>query len=76
MEGGHRAIKFNRFTGVGNAVYGEGIHFLIPLIERPIIYDIRNRPNSITSLTGSKGLILFNYFSNFQILQKFRFTSD
>lgn len=58
MEGGYRAIKFNRFTGVGSKVYKDGIHFYIPIIEWPIIYDIRTRPSSISSLTGSKGIFV------------------
>lgn len=56
VEGGFRAIKFNRLTGVGSKVYSDGINFLMPFIERPIIYDIRSRPELITSLTGSKDL--------------------
>jgi prohibitin 2 len=56
VEGGFKAIKFNRFTGVGSTVYPDGINFLIPFIERPIIFDVRSNPESITSLTGSKDL--------------------
>ena len=37
-------------------VYEEGTHFLIPWFERPIIYDVRTRPNTITSTSGSKDL--------------------
>eukprot|EP01080_Neovahlkampfia_damariscottae_P010423 gene10423-2950_t len=56
VEGGFRAIKFNRITGVGEKVYGEGINFVVPFLEKPIIYDVRSRPEVITSLTGSKDL--------------------
>jgi len=56
VEGGFKAIKFNRFTGVGSTVYPDGINFLIPFIERPIIFDVRSNPESISSLTGSKDL--------------------
>ncbi|EFC36802.1 prohibitin [Naegleria gruberi] len=60
VEGGFKAIKFNRFTGVGDRVYGEGYHLLIPGIERPIIYDQRATPKVISSNTGSKDLQTVN----------------
>eukprot|EP00818_Percolomonas_sp_WS_P001497 CAMPEP_0117450138 /NCGR_PEP_ID=MMETSP0759-20121206/8309_1 /TAXON_ID=63605 /ORGANISM="Percolomonas cosmopolitus, Strain WS" /LENGTH=310 /DNA_ID=CAMNT_0005242641 /DNA_START=150 /DNA_END=1082 /DNA_ORIENTATION=- len=53
---GHKAIKFNRFSGVGDFVYGEGLRLMIPAIERPIVYDVRIRPTEISSSTGSKDL--------------------
>jgi len=34
---------------------GEGTHFLIPWLQKPYIYDVRTRPRSITSVTGTKG---------------------
>jgi prohibitin 2 len=37
----------------------EGINLLIPWFERPVIYDIRARPQQINSHSGSKGLLLF-----------------
>lgn len=55
VDGGHRAIIFSRITGVGDVVYREGLHFRIPWFQYPIVYDIRARPNQISSLTGSKG---------------------
>eukprot|EP01133_Synstelium_polycarpum_P012850 gene12850-15091_t len=60
VEGGHRAIVFNRFVGIKNRVYNEGTHFIIPWIERPEIYDVRAKPRSISSLTGSKDLQMVN----------------
>ncbi|TNN33063.1 Prohibitin-2 [Liparis tanakae] len=38
-----------------DTVLSEGLHFRIPWIQYPIIYDIRARPRKISSLTGSKG---------------------
>ncbi|KAL9643120.1 hypothetical protein ABK040_003919 [Willaertia magna] len=60
VEGGFRAIKFNRITGVGDKPFDEGFHLLIPGIERPIIYDKRATPKVITSKTGSKDLQTVN----------------
>lgn len=60
MEGGQRAILFNRIGGVQNDIYTEGLHFRIPWFQYPIIYDIRSRPRKISSPTGSKDLQMVN----------------
>merc|ERR1711976_525826 len=56
VDGGHRAVMFDRFRGVLPNVTGEGTHFMIPWVQRPIIYDIRARPKNVPSITGSKDL--------------------
>ena len=56
VQGGHRAVVFNRLSGMKDHVYGEGLNFNIPWFERPIIYDIRTRPVNLQTLTGSKDL--------------------
>lgn len=56
VEGGHRAVIFDRFSGVLNNVVGEGTHFFIPWVQRPILYDIRSRPRSVPVVTGSKDM--------------------
>ena len=56
VDGGHRAIKYSRVYGVGNTIFPEGTHLLIPWIETPIDYDVRAKPRSIASLTGTKDL--------------------
>lgn len=56
VQGGHRAVVFNRLVGMKSVVYGEGLNFNIPWFERPIIYDIRTRPVNLQTLTGSKDL--------------------
>jgi len=56
VQGGHRAVVFNRVVGMKETVYGEGLNFNIPWFERPIIYDIRTRPVNLQTLTGSKDL--------------------
>jgi prohibitin 2 len=57
---GHMALKYNRLSGVGNETRSDGLNFLIPWLERPIIFDIKAKPTSITSLTGSKDLQMVN----------------
>jgi len=60
VEGGQRAIIFNRIGGVQNDIYTEGLHFRVPWFQYPIIYDIRSRPRKISSPTGSKDLQMVN----------------
>merc|ERR1719367_2793644 len=60
VDAGHMSIKYNRMSGVGSSVYREGIHFLLPWFERPIIFDVRARPHTMTSLTGSRDLQMVN----------------
>lgn len=56
VDGGHRAVIFDRFSGIKQAVVGEGTHFFVPWVQRPIIFDIRSRPRNIPVVTGSKDL--------------------
>jgi regulator of protease activity HflC (stomatin/prohibitin superfamily) len=58
VDGGHRAIKYKRISGVSRTIYPEGTHFNIPWFETPIIYDVRAKPRNIASLTGTKGSLL------------------
>ena len=68
VEAGRSAILFNRFStpfgtkGVDphQSLVREGTHFALPWFQRPIIYDCRTRPNTFTSLTGSKDLQMVN----------------
>ncbi|KAL8172385.1 hypothetical protein V2J09_024189 [Rumex salicifolius] len=56
VEGGHRAVVFNRIYGIKEKVYPEGTHLMIPWFERPIIYDVRARPHLVESTSGSRDL--------------------
>ncbi|KAJ6164057.1 Prohibitin-2 [Penicillium chermesinum] len=60
VDGGHRAIKYSRLSGVKKEIYNEGTHFRIPWFETPIIYDVRAKPRNIPSLTGTKDLQMVN----------------
>lgn len=40
--------------------FNQGTHFAFPLIETPIIYDVRAKPRNIASLTGTKDLQMVN----------------
>ncbi|KMZ66079.1 putative Prohibitin [Zostera marina] len=56
VEGGHRAIVFNRISGVKDMVYPEGTHLMVPWFDRPTIYDVRARPHLVESTSGSRDL--------------------
>ncbi|KAI9697806.1 MAG: Prohibitin-1, subunit of the prohibitin complex (Phb1p-Phb2p) [Candelina mexicana] len=56
VKGGSRAVIFDRLSGVKDQVVNEGTHFLIPWLQRSIIYDVRTKPRNISTTTGSKDL--------------------
>ncbi|KAJ5578329.1 Prohibitin-1 [Penicillium hispanicum] len=56
VKGGTRAVIFDRLSGVQEQVVNEGTHFLIPWLQRAIIYDVRTKPRNISTTTGSKDL--------------------
>ncbi|KAM0484549.1 hypothetical protein ACHAPX_001975 [Trichoderma viride] len=60
VDGGHRAIKYQRLTGVSKEIYNEGTHINIPWFETPVIYDVRAKPRNVASLTGTKDLQMVN----------------
>ena len=60
VDGGERAVIFNRFDGVQQRVFAPGTHFKIPGIEEPTIYDVRTRPRVINTVTGTKDLQMVN----------------
>ena len=56
VKGGTRAVIFDRLAGVKEDVVNEGTHFLVPWLQRAIVYDVRTRPRNISTTTGSKDL--------------------
>jgi prohibitin 1 len=56
VKGGTRAVIFDRVSGVKEDVVNEGTHFLVPWLQRAIVYDVRTRPRNISTTTGSKDL--------------------
>lgn len=61
VDGGERAVMFDSLRGgVRPDVIGEGTHFLVPVIQRPIIMDIRTKAREIPSVTGTKDLQMVN----------------
>jgi len=56
VKAGTRAVIFDRLTGVKETVTNEGTHFLIPWLQKAIIFDVRTKPRNIPTTTGSKDL--------------------
>lgn len=56
VRGGSRAVIFDRLSGVKDTVVNEGTHFIIPWLQKPIIFDVRTKPRNISTTTGSKDL--------------------
>ncbi|XP_047058010.1 uncharacterized protein LOC124664569 [Lolium rigidum] len=44
-------------------VYPEGTHLIVPLIERPVICNVRARPNLVESTSGSRDLQMVTFAS-------------
>ncbi|KDO26987.1 hypothetical protein SPRG_07700 [Saprolegnia parasitica CBS 223.65] len=57
---GSRAVMYNRFTGVQDGTKEEGMHVMIPWVERPTIFDVRTKAHQVSSLTGSRDLQMVN----------------
>eukprot|EP01129_Flabellula_baltica_P010095 TRINITY_DN4223_c0_g2_i1.p1 TRINITY_DN4223_c0_g2~~TRINITY_DN4223_c0_g2_i1.p1 ORF type:complete len:283 (+),score=65.26 TRINITY_DN4223_c0_g2_i1:34-849(+) len=57
VPGGHRAVIFDRiFGGVKDDVFDEGIHFMVPIIQTPVYFNVRMAPRPIFTETVTKDL--------------------
>jgi len=56
VEGGHRVVMFNRLAGIGDKTISEGTHFRIPWFDVPYDFNVRTRPKTIRSPTGTRDL--------------------
>ncbi|RWR96419.1 prohibitin-3, mitochondrial [Cinnamomum micranthum f. kanehirae] len=60
VDGGERAVLFDRFRGVLDETIGEGTHFRVPWLQEPYTFDIRTRPHTFSSISGTKDLQMVN----------------
>lgn len=58
VDAGERAVVFNIFGGVEKRVLGEGIHLVIPIVQKATIYDVKQATYSFTSEQAQRGLIV------------------
>ncbi|ORX45858.1 prohibitin-1 [Hesseltinella vesiculosa] len=56
VQGGYRAVIFDRIQGVKTTSIGEGTHFLVPWLQRAVLFDVRTKPRNISTTTGSKDM--------------------
>lgn len=56
VQGGYRAVIFDRIQGVKPSSVGEGTHFLVPWLQRAVLFDVRTKPRNISTTTGSKDM--------------------
>jgi prohibitin 1 len=57
VDAGHRAVIFNKLKGgIQEKTIGEGMHFFIPGVYKPIICEVRAQPKTVTSITGTRDL--------------------
>lgn len=62
VDGGERAIMFDAISGrgVGQKVLGEGLHFRIPKLYEPIIFNVRMTPHVVETKTTARDLQIVN----------------
>ncbi|KAJ3014649.1 Prohibitin-1, subunit of the prohibitin complex (Phb1p-Phb2p) [Thoreauomyces humboldtii] len=56
VEGGQRAVIFDRMRGVMPVVVNEGTHFLVPWLQKAVHFDVRTKPRNISTTTGSRDM--------------------
>lgn len=56
VDGGERAVIFDKFRGVLPEVIGEGTHFMIPFIQVPNLFSVRMQPYELPVITPSRDL--------------------
>lgn len=70
VPAGHQGVVFNTFTGVKAQTYGEGLHFKLPLFEKPYKLEVRTRVYNEDAGAASKDLqivstkVALNYHIN------------
>ncbi|XP_019084678.1 PREDICTED: LOW QUALITY PROTEIN: prohibitin-5, mitochondrial-like [Camelina sativa] len=60
VEGGQRAVLFDRFNGVLEEPIGEGTYRKIPWVQKPYIFNIRSIAWRLGSNCGTKDLQMVN----------------
>jgi SPFH domain / Band 7 family len=56
VEPGHAALIFDRFKGVKENEYGAGLHFKVPFVQYPVMFDVRTQPRILRTETGTKDM--------------------
>lgn len=56
VPAGHRAVVFNKVSGIKQVVLAEGLNFVIPFIETAILFDVRVQKADVQATAASKDL--------------------
>src|SRR3990167_10628509 len=56
VPAGHQGVIFNTFIGVKAQTYGEGLHFKLPIFEKPYKLEVRTRVYNEDAGAASKDL--------------------
>jgi prohibitin 2 len=49
VPAGHRMVVFNNISGVEETALNEGMNFLIPFVQTPILYDVRTHTYTMSA---------------------------
>ncbi|TKY74876.1 Prohibitin-3 [Spatholobus suberectus] len=60
VDGGQRTVLFDHLRGILDETVGKGAYFLIPWVQKPNIFDIHTRPQTFSSVFGTKDLQMVN----------------
>lgn len=56
VDGGYRGVVFDRFRGILPKTLTEGTSFVVPWLQNVTLFDVRDRPKVISTVTGTKDL--------------------
>ncbi|OMJ69233.1 hypothetical protein SteCoe_33084 [Stentor coeruleus] len=56
VDGGQRALIFDRYSGLKPKIHTEGVNFKVPILQYPILFEVRTTPKVINAKTGTKDL--------------------
>eukprot|EP00835_Amoeboradix_gromovi_P003263 NODE_208_length_14728_cov_0.400164.p10 type:complete len:206 gc:universal NODE_208_length_14728_cov_0.400164:14417-13800(-) len=56
VPAGYRAVKFDRLRGVLPDITYEGTHFIIPILQKVVLFDAKIQARTISTVTGSRDL--------------------
>lgn len=57
---GEAAVIYNKFTGLKEQTYGEGLHFRVLGLDEVKLFDVRIRPRVLQTMTGTMDLQMVN----------------
>ncbi|KAL0008449.1 hypothetical protein SO802_009951 [Lithocarpus litseifolius] len=60
IDGGQRTVIFDRIRGILDETVGKGIHFLIPWLQKLVIFDIHTKPHTFSSVSSTRDLQMVN----------------